>query len=326
MLSTEVKRTLVKSPPELWAELSDPARLEHHLGELGQIRITSTEPEKLIEWEADVASGKVQMKPSGWGTQVLLSVTRALPSDEPEPETIKLGVESEQEAEQSTVPEVEREVSAQPETPEAGEHEVPADECCEQPDQTEASPAGEEEAVADERSGPLSQDIQAQPEPEPEAPQPQSIPETPATQPRLGFFARLFRRRGGQSPPEPPADDAGGAAQPFALESEPAASEPPAAVDLEPPTAAAELERELAAVDEPVAAAEHEPASDESYAGEEGEPTLAGAQPTTQQEPAPDAAADLAALEAQMAEQDGQLLTAMLDRLGAAHHRPFSRG
>jgi hypothetical protein len=27
-----------------------------------------------------------------------------------------------------------------------------------------------------------------------------------------------------------------------------------------------------------------------------------------------------------MAEQDGQLLTAMLDRLGAAHHRPFSRG
>src|SRR5689334_16595374 len=112
MLSTEVKRTLVKSPPELWAELSDPARLEHHLGELGQIRITSTEPEKLIEWEADVASGKVQMKPSGWGTQVLLSVTRALPLIEPGPEAIELEVESEQEAEQSTMLELERELSA----------------------------------------------------------------------------------------------------------------------------------------------------------------------------------------------------------------------
>jgi hypothetical protein len=27
-----------------------------------------------------------------------------------------------------------------------------------------------------------------------------------------------------------------------------------------------------------------------------------------------------------MAEQDAELLSAVLDRLGAAHHRPFSRG
>ena len=47
MISSEVQRTLVKSPPELWAELSDPAALARHLGELGEIRITRTEPEKL---------------------------------------------------------------------------------------------------------------------------------------------------------------------------------------------------------------------------------------------------------------------------------------
>ena len=48
----EAKRTLVKSPPELWAELSDMAALARHLGEFGEIRITRTEPESVVEWEA----------------------------------------------------------------------------------------------------------------------------------------------------------------------------------------------------------------------------------------------------------------------------------
>ncbi len=63
MISSEVQRTLVKSPPELWAELSDPAALARHLGELGEIRITRTEPEKLVEWEAEGTRGTVAMKP-----------------------------------------------------------------------------------------------------------------------------------------------------------------------------------------------------------------------------------------------------------------------
>src|SRR5581483_2595338 len=42
-------------------------------------------------------------------------------------------------------------------------------------------------------------------------------------------------------------------------------------------------------------------------------------------EPA-DLVSELVALEARLVEQDTALLTAMLDRLGAAHHRPFSRG
>jgi hypothetical protein len=76
MVSSEVQRTLVKSPPELWAELSDPAALARHLGELGEIRITKVKPEERVEWEADGISGTVAIKASGWGTKVTLSVTR----------------------------------------------------------------------------------------------------------------------------------------------------------------------------------------------------------------------------------------------------------
>jgi hypothetical protein len=86
MISSEVQRTLVKSPPELWAELSDPAALARHLGELGEIRVTHTEPEKLVEWEATDTSGKVLLKPSGWGTKVTLIAARELAAPEPPPE------------------------------------------------------------------------------------------------------------------------------------------------------------------------------------------------------------------------------------------------
>jgi hypothetical protein len=73
MPPVEAKRTLVKSPPELWAELSDAAALARHLGEFGEIRITRTQPESVVEWEGDLASGSVQIEPSGWGTKVTLS-------------------------------------------------------------------------------------------------------------------------------------------------------------------------------------------------------------------------------------------------------------
>ncbi len=81
MISSEVQRTLVKSPPELWAELSDPAALARHLSELGEVRITRVEPERLVEWEAGRTSGTVAIKPSGWGTKVTLSVARELSTE-----------------------------------------------------------------------------------------------------------------------------------------------------------------------------------------------------------------------------------------------------
>ena len=96
----EAKRTLVKSPPELWAELSDIAALARHLGEFGEIRITRTEPETVVEWEGDLASGSVRLEPSGWGTTVTLTALPVMldppppepdPEPEPEPEPPKQG-------------------------------------------------------------------------------------------------------------------------------------------------------------------------------------------------------------------------------------------
>jgi len=69
----EASRTLVKSPPELWAECSDAGSLARHLGEFGEIRITRLEPETIVAWEGERASGTVRIEPSGWGTRVTLT-------------------------------------------------------------------------------------------------------------------------------------------------------------------------------------------------------------------------------------------------------------
>jgi hypothetical protein len=90
MTSLQASRTLVKSPPELWAELSELESLARHLGEFGEIRITKVDPESRVEWEADRASGTVRLEPSGWGTRVVLTVDTpeaAAPEPDREPET-----------------------------------------------------------------------------------------------------------------------------------------------------------------------------------------------------------------------------------------------
>jgi hypothetical protein len=87
---------------------------------------------------------------------------------------------------------------------------------------------------------------------------------------------------------------------------------PHEAVEAPEPETAAELEPEI----EVVALAAPEPIYPEPVV--EPEPQV--------DEPASDLAAELASVEAQMAEETAELLTGVLDRLGAAHHRPFSRG
>ena len=82
MTEHEASRTLVKSPPELWAELSDPSSLAGHLAEsFGEIRITRLEPETAVAWEGERASGTVRIEPSGWGTRVTLTARE--PAAEP---------------------------------------------------------------------------------------------------------------------------------------------------------------------------------------------------------------------------------------------------
>ena len=69
MATYEVSRTLVKSPPELWAELEG-ARLGDSLGAKS---VKTTEPERELAWEADGAAGLARLEPSSWGTKVTLT-------------------------------------------------------------------------------------------------------------------------------------------------------------------------------------------------------------------------------------------------------------
>lgn len=199
MISSEVKRTLVKSPPELWALLSDPESLARHLGEFGEIRIVRSEPESIVEWEGEGVTGAVALDASGWGTKVTLTATRKPPA-QPEP----------------------------------------------------VEPLEPESALAPE---PV---VEAEPEP---------VVVEPEPEPKLGFFARLFRRRPKTEP-----------------------------VRVQAPQP--EPEPEPQPVPEPEVALEQEQ---------------------------PDISAELLALEESAAAETTAVLTAVLDRLGAAHHRPFSR-
>jgi len=92
MPAIQASRRLVKSPPELWAEVSDAASLARHLGEVGEITITRLEPETTVAWEGEHASGTVELAPAGWGTSVTLTAEPAAAEPtavtplEPEPE------------------------------------------------------------------------------------------------------------------------------------------------------------------------------------------------------------------------------------------------
>lgn len=67
MPTINLERTLVKSPPELWEELS---QIEHWLGE---VEISQREPPSRLAWSARGAHGTIELEPSGWGTKVRAS-------------------------------------------------------------------------------------------------------------------------------------------------------------------------------------------------------------------------------------------------------------
>jgi chemotaxis protein histidine kinase CheA len=257
MTEQTASRTLVKSPPELWAEVSDPGSLARHLGEFGEIRITRLEGESTVAWEGERASGTVEIAPSGWGTKVTLTAM----ATEPEAGAAEPDAVAEPEAE-APEPAVVAAVAA------AVEPEAEA-----QAEAVAAEPEAQPEAVAAEP--------EAQPEAEPEAP-------PPATE-RRGFFARLFARW------RRPAEPEGARPDPFAGVTKPETAVPEAAA----PEAAAPQAAE------PQAAAP-EPADPQAVAPQAAAP-----------EPADPEAPQTATL---------AVLTAALDSLGQAHHRPFSRG
>lgn len=365
MISSEVQRTLVKSPPELWAEISDPESLARHLGEFGQIRITRVQPEQKVEWEAEDASGTVVIKPSGWGTKVKLTVTRELaelaapaedtPAEEDVPGAeVATPTEARQDgAEQASAIELEA-AAGMPREPEP-----------EMIAQREEEPASELEAST-EPSLEQGEDVPAEPgseslvaEQDPPAHEPARKGETeepePAADPKRGFFARLFgigrARRATRlaselvaSTPEPsdsPSERDSDGALPAAegLPSEPGKTP----IDEQAPAEASPAVAESSTVGAPTAFSEPGPAPEQtSEAAAFAEPVpaaepaaeavpAAAAEPMAELEPAggPQTAAELSAeireAEEVAAEQVTAVLTGVLDRLGAAHHRPFSR-
>lgn len=301
-VSSEAKRTLVKSPPELWSEVSDAESLARHLDSLEQIRITHAEPETAVEWEADGACGSVRLQPSGFGTKVTLWLSRELPAaeavvTEPEPasEPVLEPVDAISEAE-----------------PEPSASESPAT-----PTETEPSETAREHVEPDTQPTAELGAIAIEPVPVERDATPESSTHDLALEaPRQGFFARLFKRR---RKPIAPADDSidpPHEAEPVALvepESMPTV-EPELALPLQEPDGTSEPSPE------PTREPAEITADAEQAVASESEPA-----PESAEAPIASVIADLATLEAEMAAQDQAMLTAMLDRLGAAHHRPFSR-
>lgn len=381
MIATEVQRTLVKSPPELWTELSDPDALARHLGELGEIRITRSEPERLVEWEAAGTTGTVALKASGWGTKVTLTVNRELPAGdgpgrEDEPAVpIDAGA-----AEHTTPPEPSLQGEQDP-LDEAGSETVAvsSDEAIGETIALEHTPAPATEAARRAAGWPgpvvdagpaIESDLRAAeaapggdevvlPEDTPEAfvasataTETQAEPDDPQPEaaPRRGLFARLFGRRRRLETAAAESSDAARASELIAEEPMAELSEEPTAELAEEPAAPPEGEplssAEPSAPPEPAVDLHAEPAEQPSAGSE---PPSAPADAAVEQPVSDDGAttveatastqsagaqaqaagaglaAELKAAEEIAADEVTAVLTAVLDRLGAAHHRPFSR-
>jgi hypothetical protein len=88
MRTVEVSRTLVKSPPELWSELSG-ERLSEAVGG-ASLRVT--EEERRIEWEGEGARGAAVLEPAGWGTKLTLTAEVESEVEALEPDVARIGI------------------------------------------------------------------------------------------------------------------------------------------------------------------------------------------------------------------------------------------
>lgn len=77
MPGLSAQRTIVKSRPEIWEEISDVTSLARHLGEFGEITITRVAAETAVAWEGDRVRGTVTLERSGWGTKVTITAEAA---------------------------------------------------------------------------------------------------------------------------------------------------------------------------------------------------------------------------------------------------------
>jgi hypothetical protein len=254
MQRSTATRRLVKSPPELWAELSSEEPLGRHLARFGEIRITRVSPETTVAWEGDRISGTVELEATGWGTKVTLT---AVPTAAPAP------------------------AAAEPAEPAApGAHGA--------------------DGVSDSYPHPVTNRHVT---PEPAVPRAEPPPAAAPEKPR-GFFARLFRRRPRSAqPPQPTAGIPG----------------PPVPMpDPSPPTPGPQPG--------PPAPGPDPSPPDPGPAPTPGPPLPEPGPPSPLPPPgAPQIRARPAVPALDDPSRTVAILTGVLDDLGAAHHRPFSR-
>ena len=313
MPELKAQRKLVKSPPELWSELSDVQSLSRHLGEFGEIRITKLEPESSVEWEGEEATGTVELSPAGWGTEV--TITASMPDGSaPAPE----GGLDEKRAEDAAL-------TDQPPVPDAKVEELRGRVAAAEGELEGANAAlvlATEQLAAAQRAEPVA--ASSEPEPDPDPP------------PRGGFFARLFGW-GEAAEAERRAAERLEAEETRQAEAERRVVEARERLEAERVAArerrdaserrlveakrSLDVEREaLEQAEEARRAAEAERRrADEERRRAEEERRHARAA-------AERAAAGRRAAEGARAERRQAVLEDVLDHLGQAHHRPFSRG
>jgi hypothetical protein len=270
MSEHQASRTLLKSPPELWAECSDPQSLARHLDAFfGEIRITRLEPERAVAWEGERVSGTVRLEPSGWGTKVTLTANAPEAASDPLPEPVR------REA-----------IRAEPSNPEPVAHEPLPVSHQPVPVAHEPGPVAHQPVPVAHQPVPAPPPFPRPVEPEPVSAESAEPPPEVAPKPvRMGFLGRI--RYLLSAPPQPERL----VPEPVLVVTTPAAGSPA------PMTSAARAANAGTHPAEPTVLAEpvSPPPPDPAHA------------------PAPVGGAEVA-------------LSAALESLGKAHHRPFSRG
>ncbi len=385
------QRTLVKSPPELWAEISDVEALARHLGAFGEIRITRLVPETAVSWEGENARGTVELSAAGWGTKVTLTATSTAPPAAEMPAAPPAAPAApEVPAAAAATPSAPAMVATPPTTPRP-DHQVENPSARTPLDRTPPSaPADEprwaasvEQKVRDRYVGaaPTTHRSVARDEPPPAPANPaateaSTVAATPApaaastvaATPAPAAVAPLPRADAGTGPPEkarpprglfarlkywftPPEGDATTAAVPgdATTAAVPEEAPPSTAPEEALPSAVPEKTTRSTAPDKTASGtperATSAPAADTPSVTKPQEATPAAPEPREAAEPprlqagepaelqdddAIDATPAVAPAQAPGAPVDEGtivgILTGVLDELGSAHHRPFSRG
>jgi hypothetical protein len=100
-MESRVKRTLVKSAPELWVLADDPARMKAWMADLVgsqqpvSVEVTDREPERALAWRANGIGGEpasiaIALAEGGFGTAVEITAVHPQPDPGPAPPSATL--------------------------------------------------------------------------------------------------------------------------------------------------------------------------------------------------------------------------------------------